>query len=296
MGGARGLDDWIARIERMELLPEREYKHLCEYVTELMREESTVHQVSAPVTICGDIHGQFHDLLELFKTGGQCPDTSYIFLVRAAPRERCSCVRLCACARVGGRMPPAVESSEAALAPLGASEREGGRKRTAAGGRAARGADASLWPIHAPAPLPCLASAPRPCVGTAPKPNPPAATAALQPLHCDRRAAIAALQPSHCTRRAAPPLAVLPPNRPCLAPLRAAPAAQGDFVDRGYNSVETITLLLLLKARYPTRMTLLRGNHESRQITQVLCWHGCRGEGGTWLQLAWSRGMGYGCR
>lgn len=43
----------------------------------------------------------------------------------------------------------------------------------------------------------------------------------------------------------------------------------GDFVDRGLNGVETFLLLLALKVRYPDRITLIRGNHESRQITQV---------------------------
>jgi len=118
-----GPDEWIETLRKCQFLPEKDIKRLCEKVKELLMEESNVQPVSTPVTICGDIHGQFYDLLKLFQVGGELPDTNYIFM--------------------------------------------------------------------------------------------------------------------------------------------------GDFVDRGYYSLETFSLLMALKARYPSKITLLRGNHESRQITQV---------------------------
>jgi diadenosine tetraphosphatase ApaH/serine/threonine PP2A family protein phosphatase len=117
------LDEWLAVVREGKPLPEDDLKKLCDLVKSYLLEESNVQPVSSPVTICGDIHGQFFDLLELFRTGGDIESTNYIFM--------------------------------------------------------------------------------------------------------------------------------------------------GDYVDRGYHSLETFTYLLLLKARYPHKITLLRGNHESRQITQV---------------------------
>ncbi|KAF1990903.1 serine/threonine specific protein phosphatase [Aulographum hederae CBS 113979] len=117
------LDKAIAQLRACRPIPENQVKELCYKARELLIEEANVVQVDAPVTICGDIHGQFHDLMELFRVGGDVPDTNYLFM--------------------------------------------------------------------------------------------------------------------------------------------------GDFVDRGFYSLESFLLLLCLKVRYPDRITLIRGNHESRQITTV---------------------------
>ncbi|KJA26497.1 hypothetical protein HYPSUDRAFT_84389 [Hypholoma sublateritium FD-334 SS-4] len=123
MSDTHDADKWIEQLRACQHLQESDMKKLCDRVRNLLLEESNIQPVSSPVTICGDIHGQFWDLLELLRKGGEVPQTSYIFM--------------------------------------------------------------------------------------------------------------------------------------------------GDFVDRGHYSLETVSLLLALKARYPDRVTLLRGNHESRQITQV---------------------------
>jgi hypothetical protein len=47
------------------------------------------------------------------------------------------------------------------------------------------------------------------------------------------------------------------------------PIVIGDYVDRGLFSVETISLLTVLKLRWPDRVQLVRGNHETRAVTQV---------------------------
>ena len=114
-------DKYIEKARAGEKLEESVIKLICTRVKEIFASENNVCNLKSPITLVGDVHGQFYDVLELFRVGGDIPDTNYLFL--------------------------------------------------------------------------------------------------------------------------------------------------GDYVDRGAHSVETITLLMILKLRYPNRICLLRGNHETRQIT-----------------------------
>lgn len=74
------LDECIARLYNKELLAESVIEAICAKTKELLMQESNVVHVQSPVTVVGDIHGQFYDLIEIFRIGGYCPDTNYLFL------------------------------------------------------------------------------------------------------------------------------------------------------------------------------------------------------------------------
>ncbi|OJD10553.1 serine/threonine-protein phosphatase [Blastomyces percursus] len=188
-----GPDEWLEAAKDCKYLSEHHMKQLCEIVKEFMMEESNIQPVSAPVTICGDIHGQFYDLLELFRVAGGMPNDSNVESPTA---------------------PPTIITSDDIEPPSSITDPKLRKKiRQNADGPNTGDADESAAP-----------SAPD--------------------------------EKSEDT-----------------SPLSGAPSGNfiflGDYVDRGYFSLETLTLLLCLKAKYPDKITLVRGNHESRQITQV---------------------------
>ena len=77
------------------VLPEETIQQLISKAKEIFINEDNVQIVHAPVTICGDTHGQFYDLLELFDIGGRCPETNYLFMGDYVDRGYQSIETLC---------------------------------------------------------------------------------------------------------------------------------------------------------------------------------------------------------
>lgn len=74
------LDACIAQLYKKQLLAESLIEAICAKAKEMLMKESNVVHISAPVTVVGDIHGQFFDLLEIFKVSGYPPNVNYLFL------------------------------------------------------------------------------------------------------------------------------------------------------------------------------------------------------------------------
>lgn len=74
------MDSFIKRICNYEKLEETEVEFICNKVEDIMIHEPNIRQVSSPVVVVGDVHGQFADLLTLLQIEGPPGKASYIFL------------------------------------------------------------------------------------------------------------------------------------------------------------------------------------------------------------------------
>lgn len=202
-----GPDEWLEAAKNCKYLSEYHMKQLCEIVKEYMMEESNIQPVSTPVTICGDIHGQFYDLLELFRVAGGMPNET-------APEQPTTPANIITAADIE---PPSTITDPKL------------KKKMRLGGSAHPNAKASSEDV----------------------------SDASQINSSVQSDADSDVDPEDTLTKAT--------DRKQNANF----VFLGDYVDRGYFSLETLTLLLCLKAKYPEKITLVRGNHESRQITQV---------------------------
>ncbi|KAF2661306.1 Metallo-dependent phosphatase [Lophiostoma macrostomum CBS 122681] len=213
-----GPDEWLEQAKQCKYLPEPDMKRLCEIVKECLMEESNIQPVQSPVTVCGDIHGQFYDLLELFRVAGGMPgDTPAPVPPKLAPVINPADIE-----------PPTTIKDPKAKRKM---KRRFQRDPNYAG------------------------------------PTSPNEGEEEEEEEEEERGRSRSITDRRGTEEESTA------SRPNVAGSGGNGQQNyiflGDFVDRGYFSLETFTLLMCLKAKFPDRVTLVRGNHESRQITQV---------------------------
>lgn len=76
-------------------LSESEIIYLCREAQSIFEKQPCLLEIKAPVKICGDIHGQYGDLLSLFEFGGFPPESNYLFLGDYVDRGKQSLECIC---------------------------------------------------------------------------------------------------------------------------------------------------------------------------------------------------------
>ncbi|PSS19612.1 Serine/threonine-protein phosphatase PP1 isozyme 9 [Actinidia chinensis var. chinensis] len=94
------LEDIIRRLlegkgGRQVQLSEGEIRQLCVNARQILLSQPNLLEIHAPVKICGDIHGQYQDLLRLFEYGGYPPAANYLFLGDYVDRGKQSLETIC---------------------------------------------------------------------------------------------------------------------------------------------------------------------------------------------------------
>ena len=103
MSGELNLDSIISRLLEVKgarpgknvQLAESEIKGLCLKAREIFLSQPILLELEAPLKICGDVHGQYYDLLRLFEYGGFPPESNYLFLGDYVDRGKQSLETVC---------------------------------------------------------------------------------------------------------------------------------------------------------------------------------------------------------